>query len=199
MFDTLEMRWFFDRLPLDLSRPLSEHVEVQERTDWYCMPCNPRCGIKVREGKLEAKLQTGSLGLRQFPPLAGKLEVWSKWSLDFPPGAPPATAGLLAVGWLPVTKRRHLERFELEGIDVRTTNSRPENGCEFEMTELTVESRRYWTVGFEAVGRADLLEQNLERTVRFIIARDGLNEAFSCTNSFGYAQWLAQLHVRHRV
>ena len=52
MLRTFEIRWFFDAPPLDQETHFpAEHTELQERTDWYALPVNPCCGIKVREGK----------------------------------------------------------------------------------------------------------------------------------------------------
>src|SRR5690606_38495082 len=99
------------RLPLDASRQFSRPDEAEQRTDWYSMPCNPRCGVKLREGKLEIKLQTASLGERQHGPLAGRVEAWRKWSLNLPPEKGPSPAELSAVDWLDVQKRRRLERY----------------------------------------------------------------------------------------
>jgi hypothetical protein len=192
MFETVEMRWFFDRVPLDVSTHFQDQLELQERIDWYSMPCNPRCGIKLREGKLEAKLQTMSLGRRDLSPLSGNLESWRKWSLDFPATDAPTASELSAVNWLPVHKRRHLKRFEVHGPRTGLVETRPVSGCEFEMTELTVGARSYWTVGFEAVGPPELLEHNLRRAAEHVIRLGGLILPFTCSNSLGYAEWLAQ-------
>ena len=113
MFETVEMRWFFHDCPLDSACHFHLHTELQERTDWYSMPCNPLCGIKVREGKLEAKLRAATLGVRTFSPLVGHLEAWRKWSLEFAADDHPAEADLQTVNWLAVNKRRQLRRFEV--------------------------------------------------------------------------------------
>jgi hypothetical protein len=196
MLDTLEIRWFFDRLPLDISRQFSRPDEVEQRTDWYSLPCNPLCGIKLREGKLEIKLKRDTLGERSLEPVSGHLEAWRKWSLDFASHAGPSPGELSATGWLPVHKRRRMEHYHNTGSQIASTAERPENGCELEMTELTVGARRYWTVGFESVGPADLLEHNLMRTFHHVVARGGFIESCRPENSLGYAQWLAQLEPR---
>jgi hypothetical protein len=193
MVDTVEMRWFFDSPPLDLSRELHDPTEHQQRTDWYNMPGNPRCSIKLREGRLEAKLRTASLGPRQLAPLEGYLEAWRKWSLDFPDAAVPTPSELNAANWIAVHKQRALKRFEVDGPRVKAALTRPNNGCEFEMTQLSIGNQTYWTVGFEAVGPPGSLEANLRRVVQHVTAEGGLELRFDCTNSFSYAQWLAEL------
>jgi hypothetical protein len=196
MFETVEMRWFFDQRPLDIACHFQRHTEVQERTDWYSMPCNPLCGIKVREGKLEAKLRSTAFGLRSIAHVAGQLEGWRKWSLEFPMGDHPAESDLQAAAWLAVDKRRLLRRFNATGTTVTPTATRPVNGCEFEMTELVVDGRTFWTVGFEAVGPPAEIELNLQRVAHHVVAQGGFEQPFAETNSYGYAQWLAQFPPR---
>jgi hypothetical protein len=156
------------------------------------MPCNPLCGIKVREGKLEAKLRVAALGQGNFASLAGHLEGYRKWSLEFAADEQPSEDDLIAVDWLPLIKRRQLQRFEVVGSRVTPTAVRPANGCEFEMTELTVRSRRFWTVGFEAVGSPDRILDNLRCVAAHVVQRGGLQQPFTESNSYGYAQWLSR-------
>ncbi len=194
MFDTVEMRWFFDTPPLDDTCHFHQHTEIQERTDWYSMPCNPLCGIKLREERLETKLRTAAFGLRTLRPLVGHLEAWRKWSLEFALGDHPCERELRDAGWSAVDKRRQLRRFEVRQTEVHPTTVRPTSGCEFEMTELIVRGRTYWTVGFEAVGAADVLESNLRRVVEHVVEQGGIQRAFDAVHSYGYAHWLSQLN-----
>ena len=193
MLETIEMRWFFERVPLDAARHFDRHTEVQERTDWYSTPVNPLCGIKVREGKLEAKLRAQAFGIRDLSPLVGYLESWRKWSLDFPAEEYPQETEMRAVDWLPVAKWRQLQRFQVDADTITPTAVRPLNGCEFEMTRLVLAEREFWTVGFEAVGTRERLADNLQRVAALVVERGGLFEAFTTSNSYGYAQWLSQL------
>lgn len=193
MLRTCEIRWFFQEPPVDLSRLLREEAELQERTDWYLMPTNTECGVKIREGLLETKLRTARYGERTFGPLHGYLESWKKWSLDFGADVPPSLEELAGVGWTDVDKKRYLQRFSVRDRQVTQVTTRPECGCEFEVTELSAYNQTYWTVGFEAVGEIHELESNLRRVVEEILARGGLLQPFMLANSLGYAQWLSTL------
>ena len=52
MFRTCEIRWFFPTAPPDRLLDWSEAADASPtRVDWYATPSNPRCGIKIREGK----------------------------------------------------------------------------------------------------------------------------------------------------
>ena len=193
MLQTCEIRWFFSEPPVDLDRILSEHTEVQERTDWYIVPANAECGVKLREGSLEMKLRCASYGERNFCDLIGYLEIWKKWSLVFgDEEAAPSLEELAGTGWLDVDKKRYLQRFHVDGERVWVASERPLNGCEFEVTELMVEGHPHWTVGFEAVGELIKLESNLATVCQHIATRQAFRQPFTRDNSYGYAQWLAQ-------
>lgn len=193
MLRTIEMRWFFTQQPLDLNTFCSPLTETQERTDWYIIPANPDCGIKVREGRLETKLRAATYGAREIGKFAGLLESWKKWSLDFPSGEqPPSMEEMAGTGWLDVDKKRYLQRFEVRDGIVEQVDTRPVNGCEFEITELCVQNQQHWTVGFEALGDVFALESNLQSVAETIAARGKSDLAFQLENSFGYAKWLGQ-------
>jgi hypothetical protein len=192
------MRWFFETCPLDMDKHFAAHPpELQERTDWYAMPVNPACGIKVREGRLETKLRCAQYGLRDLGGIAGQLESWKKWSLDFSSAEePPSVEELAGTGWLDVDKKRYLQRFDITAGQVVATSTRPVNGCEFELTELMVRNQRYFTVGFEAVGEFLELEQNLQLVAQHVGVRGGLLMAFTQETSCSYAEWLSRFALQ---
>jgi hypothetical protein len=179
---------------MDAARHLDANTEVQRRTDWYIMPSHRHSGIKLREGKLEIKLLNNHHGLRDMSPLVGSFESWTKWSLDCPAEELPGDQQLAEVGWLAVQKTRYLQRYEVDAGGILPSPTRPVNGCEFEFewTELLVNDQRSWTVGFEAVGRAEQREQNLRQVAAHICRRGGLLTSFDAEHSFGYAEWLSR-------
>ncbi len=194
MLQTFEVRWFCREQPLDLDTYFSQHTELQERTDWYAMPCTASCGIKIREGKLETKLRCATLGVRDLSCVVGRLESFKKWSLEFSSGEdPPSADELSGSGWLNVDKKRYLQRYEVADTRVSAATIRPVCGCEFEMTQLRVQGRSYWTVGFEAVGPFEALEENLRRVSAHVFRQRDMRRALSAENSLGYAEWLRGL------
>ncbi len=187
------MRWFFTEVPLDMSAHFEQNTELQCRTDWYATPVSPQCGIKLREGKLETKFLEGQHGIQHFGDFSGRLESYKKWSLQFAVDDQPAEADLAGATWIAVQKQRRLQRFSVSADDVHAVDLRPENGCEFEMTELTIHAQTYWTVGFEAVGAVEQLPENLRLVSQFVGQRGGLNQSFDESHSCGYAEWLSRL------
>jgi hypothetical protein len=186
------MRWFFPSLPLDVDRHFPVPGMLSSRTDWYALPSDPRCGIKLREGRMEIKLRLSSMGTRTLGTLCGELESWHKWGLEFAPGEFPTEQNLQLSGWLAVRKQRYLQHFSVAGAEVREINTRPDNGCEFELTQLDINGESWWTVGFEAVGQANQLETNLAHVARTVLQRGGFLQRFAPENSLGYARWLGR-------
>ncbi len=198
MLHTFEMRWFFAAPPLDVIRHFDGAVaRTPSRTDWYAVPCDPGCGIKLREGRLETKLRVGTHGIRTFHEMSGHLESWKKWTLEFAPGEFPEEQTLAQSGWLAVKKQRFLQHFAVADERVIEIDHRPSDGCEFEMTELTVQQQHWWTVAFEAVGPVDRLPTNLFHVAGHILQRGGRRLPFGSESSFGYAHWLDQF-INHR-
>jgi hypothetical protein len=196
MLYTCEMRWFFRGVPLELARHFDETTLPESRTDWYTVPCDSRCGIKLRQGRLEVKLRAATHGTRTFQEISGHLESWQKWSLEFPPAEIPPEDLLEQAGWLPVQKQRYLRHFEVADDQVVEIDVRPCNGCEFEMTQLLVKQQHWWTVGFEAVGLVHQLETNLSEVVRHILSQGRPLLPFVTDSSFGYAHWLGQVSTQ---
>lgn len=193
MFRTYEMRWFFTDVPLDVSKHFEQNTELQCRTDWYASPVSPRCGIKLREGKLETKFLESEHGIHRLGEFCGRLESYKKWSLQFELDDHPGKEDLVGATWIAVEKRRRLQRFSVAPAGVHFVDERPENGCEFEMTELTVHQQTFWTVGFEAVGEVTSLRHNLRRVAELVGRRGELNQPFDEEHSCGYAEWLSQI------
>jgi len=194
MLKTVEMRWFFDALPASVARFWERGANARERSDWYSMPCLPSCGIKIREGSLETKIRYASWGERSFGSVAGQLEGWKKWSLAFPPDESPSIDDLRRAGWTEVAKRRVLHLFEVDDGRAHLTATRPRNGCGFEVTQLRVADREYWTVGLETLGASDEhLEENLRLVALACLPHDTPGSPFQRNASRGYAEWLSQL------
>ncbi|MCA9263206.1 MAG: hypothetical protein KDA60_05135 [Planctomycetales bacterium] len=198
---TLEVRWFFDQAPFSRAVFFPRQQEPGDRVDWYAFPCHAKSGIKFRQGRLETKLQTDSIGTANLAgnDVQGVLESWTKWSVEIPPEDPHPSEDLLrATGWVAVRKQRFLRSFELTSAAATEVPSRTGDGCDFELTILELQGRSYWTVGLEAVGATDNLRAMImavvEATLVAGLPRNELCELFRIENSFSYPAWL-----RHAV
>ncbi len=202
MIRTVETRWFHRTQPFPVSEFFNVANQLKSRTDWYAFPCDERSGIKTREGNFEVKLRVRELGTETFGAAIGRVEEWVKWSVAFPEDDNPPKEHLGSTGWISVEKIRNLRVFEVNGNTVReihdwVTNC-PDNGCQFEWTELLVNDMQCWTVGFEAFGIHDQLHQNLTSVVNHVFSAAKQLTRFKDINSFAYPKWLQQIQVQEK-
>jgi len=193
---SLEVRWIF---PGQLETAVAAWFGrfpalVEAREDAYLMdPQLPGLSVKVRGGRaLEVKAYRGSPGLLEVASRArGHLEFWQKWSFPFSPLR--QDSGGLA-GWRSVRKRRRISRFS--PADGRIAAPAPELSgqprCDVELTEVHASGQHWWTVGFEAIGPADLLRSELQATAALVFAQALPGVEPGPDESRSYAEWLGQ-------
>lgn len=210
---TVEVRWFFAREDTRFdavrrwflssvtgaARSPQDPSIWDERTDVYLLlPGADDMGVKWRDGQLQLKGRTASLGAQ---PLGnrhhGVVERWIKWSY---PELPAAYQQLFADGGhpglttVPVRKRRALRRLRLDthtgaALDVRA-DEYPERGLGVEFTELVLRGRAYGTLGFEAHPDDEAMRSAFAPEVARLLL--GLDTArLSLAESMSYPAWLA--------
>ena len=206
---SLEVRWIF---PGPLQAAVAGWfgqfpAATEAREDLYLLePPLRGLSVKVRGGgALEVKAYRGSAGLLELAGRArGRLESWQKWSFPSLPlrpdrGTPPGplrSGRGTPPGWEPVRKRRRISRFTLASRPVMTSPDElgDEPRCDVELTEVRARGREWWTLGFEAAGRAALLRGALEAAAALVFAEalpGGLEPGPDDSRS--YAEWLGQL------
>lgn len=197
---SLEIRWFLSTPPIDREFWFRDIRPSPTRIDWYAFPCDVRSGVKVREGRFEAKLRLAECGAAEFGAVRGRLERWTKSSVVFPPGEVPQVNHLDSAGWKAVAKTRWQRMFQLEGDMLRETQTldRTRVSCQFEWTEITFGREiAWWTIGLEAYGAAPDQEQILNLVASEQLARlpapSSLQEEASC----GYPEWLRRVFADH--
>lgn len=206
--DSLEVRWM---LPGPLHKELLDWftrfpATTETRYDFYLLrPRLPGLSVKLRNGtSLDVKSYCGSRGTITVPGhCRGRLESWRKWSFPYDPGK--AEDGR-AAGWVGVRKSRRRSWIPLpadrcEAASDRTSdgngngngkgNGLAAAGCAVELTEADPGSQPWWSVGFEAVGSADLLDSALRHAAGLVFGCHfpAVTE-FSLRTCRSYAQWL---------
>lgn len=175
---TVEARWFV-RGPLpetarDWFDALGPPVEASSRADRYLAPASDALGVKVREGRVEAKRRASTLGPLQAGSSGGRLEAWVKWSFTLAEDAAP--------DWVEVRKTRWQRRLEAAG-----------GACALELAEVTVDGAAWWSVCLEAEGPDD----DARRAALGVAARRWLGRgdapALPVGASAGYPAWLRGL------
>lgn len=178
-YRTAEVRWFlrgplpeavaawFDRLGGD--------VEVEVRTDRYLAPVSDGLGVKVRDGRLEAKRRDRRLDLLRAGRAEGAVEAWTKWSFPLAHDAVPGA------GWKEVRKLRR-QRGRRAGAGT----------CVLEVGEVETAGAVWWTVCLEADGLSQ--EARLRALVETAGRWLGIGDAptLPAGAAGGYPAWLLE-------
>ena len=192
---SLEVRWIIAG-PLDSA--VSEwfgrfQAAMESREDSYLLDPQLRgLAVKVRAaGALDVKVYRGSPGTLDVAQRAhGRIESWRKWS--FPCGPIGDRRGDPA-GWMTIRKNRQVSLFSLVHGQARSSLPGPgkKPGCEVELTEILAADQAWWSLGFEAIGPANLLREELEAAAALVFAQampGGVE--LGAANSRSYAEWL---------
>lgn len=193
IYPTLEVRWFepgmlpvrvkdwFDKdCPGELLR-LSE-----ARQDLYLRI--PRCealSFKLRQGNLELKSRRAELGIRQFGEVArtaqkavfwtGKVEKWNKFSLNGSAWLNNALTGVRKEKfWVAVQKMRW---------------QRQDQGIFYELTQLEISDRAWWSIAFEMAEQEASQLNHLENLVSQV-TQNYPGSLLSADKSYAYPSWL---------
>ena len=196
---TAEVRWFFGgSIPAAIARWFCRGSLLDKaapREDHYLLfPAPLGLNVKLREGRLEVKSRVGEPGLRTFATdITGNVELWEKRI-----GGDAAVAEFEKLRsnaphlWIAVGKERTLRTFSLEGDSMHEVAAGKvflANGCNAELTKITVEGAAYWSFGFEAYGEPARVEAHMQKIAERIFA-DSPAATFGADTSFSYPEWL---------
>ena len=184
-FVTLEVRWFMrGPIPREAENwfsSLGPPAEPESRTDRYLIPLESEdLGLKFREGLVQAKQRTRTLGtLGMGARASGRVEAWRKWDLG-DSGEPPSP------GWVDVAKTRRQRAARGLGTGAR---------CVLELAEVEVRGEAWWSICLEAWGPTEAARWRCLRAG----ARRWLGSApaLPAEASMGYPAWLAGLAPQH--
>lgn len=207
MFSTLEVRWFYDgAIPPDVlawfQRGGKQPAAPGHRVDHYfCLVEGDSLGIKVREGRMEVKQRRHTYRVvRLHERVAGVMESWSKWSFALAASEQdPASPLAPAQAWAAVEKKRWLRRYRTTSdgqIVAVSAREYPPAGCDWELTEVGVGGKTWWTVAFEAFGMESTQQETLNQVAGYILLAaepPDLDAEHSC----GYPGWLGPVARSH--
>jgi hypothetical protein len=195
--DTTEVRWFAEgRLPPEVvswfTRDDTTGV-VETRCDTYRMDLRCEMGVKRRfRETLELKIRR-SFGdtVVLDAGLAGRLEVWRKWS-----PAEGLVEGDGRAPWVDVHKAVVKRRFSLDGDEIILSNDQRTmsgTGCDVEVADVTVGDIEAWTFAFAAFGPPPTRRDALVASWQALAAATPCPERFGpfIGRSYGYPEWLA--------
>ena len=198
---TAEVRWFFGgSIPAAIARWFCRGSLLDKaapREDHYLLfPAPLGLNVKLREGRLEVKSRVGEPGLCTFATdITGNVELWEKRI-----GGDAAVAEFEKLRsnaphlWIAVGKERTLRTFSLEGASIQEAAAGKvflANGCNVELTTITVEGAAYWSFGFEAYGEPARVEAHMQKIAGHVFADNHRPpHPFPAANSRSYPEWL---------
>lgn len=167
-------------------------VDLEEtRVDHYLdLPGVTGFGVKLRQGLLEIKARQGEPRPVTIGAIGGRIERWIKVS------NPEPAAEWSDARWIPVEKRRRLHRLSGQVSGPAAVQQGPGHaGCTLELTELLIDGRDSWTLGFEAYGSPGDLEQALLSVARRVLTDLPAGVPLAVGRSHGYPGWLASVRA----
>lgn len=200
LISTVEVRWFFrGEIPPDVLswflKGLRQSAQTQARIDHYLIIADgEKLGLKLREGRIEVKQLQRRLGAMPFlERVAGIAEHWRKWSFALAGEAGvPSGLPVPALGWVGVSKERRLLRYRITGDQelVSISPARyPDQGCDLELTKVRVAGSEWWTLGLEAFGSEQNLQELLSVAAGQLLAATE-PPSLTVQDSYGYPRWL---------
>lgn len=201
MLTTTELRWFkLGTLPKEIFQwfqqdQLGDLAPPEEREDVYLY--TPGCeymGIKLRQGRLEIKWRKAELGSLRFgEKVEGKVEKWGNWLCEDPTQQSFQPQDVVGKLWISVKKKRSQRKYQVisgESIVAGSVNQSIDQGCNVELTQLSINSNDWWSLAFEAFGEDDYLSDNLKAVTSDVFKNyQGLE--LQPQDSFAYPSWLS--------
>lgn len=184
-----ESRWFWRQSPPDGWRDWFCQADShnfpagggKQRADNYLRDANQtELGIKLRGGKpgvevkgLVSRLSGGLL----TEPFIGPIELWAKWTSETLELDPASTIVTQKTRWIrKFGASEHPPRELQVDDDEKVREQLPDRGCNVEFTRLTLPNAElWWTLGFEAFGKLDDLEDSLRNVVVAMALRNPPN------------------------
>ncbi len=202
---TRELRWFFDeKLPAEVERwfehdlPGDNVYSPGPRTDLYFLVKDkPDFGLKLREGKLQLKWRTFMEPFSTSDRQAQGVEsTWHKDEWEFSSAEnvragftePSDLKGPRIEVWKDRKQRKYSvsETCELVAVPI---NDRPARVAVIELTTLDTEYGPAWTLGFDAIGTPEAVEEILQCAADKLLA-DYPGPALTEESWAGYPKWL---------
>ncbi|MDM9630278.1 hypothetical protein [Robiginitalea aurantiaca] len=154
---TLEIRWFFEEdrpgLKAIFQGLQPEQYAVESRTDTYLLlPGREDLGIKLRQGRLEIKFRSKGSETGAISGIHGNIECWEK--LGFELGQErmfPHLPEHSEASWISVAKKRWVTMAGVTDgeIHYEPPGSPRAESVQVEYTQLGLEGRQWFTLGFE--------------------------------------------------
>ncbi len=187
--DTVE-RWFQQDCPGESPEPL------EEREDLYLLTAGcEHLSAKLRQEKLEIKWRGAELGALQLAKESeGQAEEWLKWICADLTAERIVPEAIVATGpWVKVAKARSQRKYQVfpdQSLAVVPVNQSIDQGCTVELTQLKITGKSWWSIAFEASGKANNLRGTLQPVARWVLTTYP-GPKLRLRDSYAYPKWLS--------
>ena len=205
-----ESRWFYETSPADevIIAWFASHgqllTEGAKRSDLYLVNNMPSKSIKLREGKLEVKINAHNWDDEELHGNYTRSNSWKKYSFVLEEDDEDAAqvlrdfAGPRSIGvnhdWMRLDKTRMIVNYltvpESGTFRLAQPGERPEQGCAVEYTQVVVNLRKtFFTFGFEAYGNAMTVRKSLELVMSDVFSKSGIS-GLTKASAMAYPEFL---------
>jgi hypothetical protein len=200
LMHSTETRWICKgELPGDLLTWFAKPLNGPEkhRKDIYLrLDGCATTGVKLRQGNFEIKgLSVPPQVVVLGPEIIGLFDSWIKWSLTADQVERFGEALCSDAPTISVGKTRWLRKISLDRdfpMEVAATEH-PDEGCNIELTAITVDDEEWWTFGFEAFGPPQATAAHLIRSAAFFLARQTPSRSLLLADALSYPAWISRL------
>jgi len=214
MHITAEIRYFWHEAPPKnleawfLNKQIHNNVAAgggKSRVDTYLFDKNQdSLGIKARADRsgVEIKgLVCRGFGDLEIEPFAASIDLWTKWISEPLDLQKYRTIAVEKTRWIRKFDTYSVEPVELnlneleQGVDHEgQVNDRPgpTEGCIVELTKVTIDGDRWWTLGFEAFGTLKRVSSSLKSVATLLASRQAPQMKSSSIAS--YPAWLCETY-----
>ncbi len=199
MLSSTELRWFYPgKLPEAVSawfraEYLGKVLEPPEKREDIYLYIASDCdymGIKLRQGRLEIKWRKAELGIVSIAPkVEGKLEAWDKWACEDSTAKNFQPQSVIDKShWVKVSKVRQQRKYQVleQMVQDVPLNTTLDQGCNVELTQLSIGSNDWWSIALEAFGAST---DNLHVVATKVFQHYDLS-SLQAKDSFAYPRWL---------
>lgn len=193
---TAESRWFYETSPADdaIQNWFASHGQhltgSSKRTDLYLVNNSPAKSIKIREGKLEVKINAHNWDEEIVDANFVRSNSWKKYSFVLEKDDDDASqvlqdfASVRSIGvnhdWIRLDKERITVNYstipESDTFRLAHKGERPDQGCAIDYTRIEVNLRKVYTsFGFEAYGNAMTVRKSFELVMRDVFSGSGIS------------------------
>jgi hypothetical protein len=199
MDNSTEIRWFSTERFTDVERWFKDQGKQfknqWQQSDFYVrLDGYPKLSFKIREGKAEIKTLVNEPAVIKISnTCSGIVEHWIKWSK-------PLSGHLTATQifddknvLIELKKERLLITYSINEGGINIANDYANEGCQVELTRLSIENQLYYSFAFEAFGSDDRRTSYLNTITTLVLGEFDANTKLSTNDSYGYPVLLSNI------